>query len=90
MKHGAHEAPRYHCKAVVLKNVGWVMSGMCIFGWMVGRKGAMPKSSHHRGLARCQVKGTKEWSGGALAARSCRHTMSQWGGAYIRLVVGYT
>ena len=50
------------------------MSGMCTFGWMVGWKGAMPKSSHHRGLARCHVKGKKQWSGGAPAARSCSHT----------------
>ena len=35
------------------------MLGMCTFGWMVGWIGAMPKSSHHRGLARCQVKGEK-------------------------------
>ena len=56
------------------------MSGMCTFGAMVGWKGAMPKSSHHRGLARCHVKGKKGWSRGAPAARSCRHTMSQWGG----------
>ena len=52
------------------------MSGMCTCGGMVGWKGAMPKSSHHRGVARCQEKGKKEWSAGAPAARSCRHTMS--------------
>ena len=56
------------------------MSGMCTWGGMVGWKGAMPKSSHHQGLARCQGKGKKEWSAGAPATRSCRHTMSQWGG----------
>ena len=56
------------------------MSGMCTWGGMVGWKGAMPKSSHHRGLAVCQEKGKKEWSPGAPAARSCKHTMSQWGG----------
>ena len=82
MKGGAHEPPRYHCKAIVLYKVGWVMSGMCTFGWMVEWKGAMPKSSHNRGLARCQVKGKKEWSSCARAARCCRHTMSQWGGGY--------
>ena len=49
-------------------------------GGMVGWKGAMPKSSHHRGLARCQEKGENEWSAGAPAARSCRHTTSQLGG----------
>ena len=59
-------------------------------GGMVGWKGVMPKSSHHRGLARCHEKGKKEWSAGALAARSCRHTMSQWVGGWTRLVVGYT
>ena len=32
-----------------------------LWHWMVGWKGAMPKSSHHRRLARCQVKGKKEW-----------------------------
>ena len=79
MKGGTHEAPRYHCKELVLQKVGWVMSGMCTCGGTVGWKGAMPKSSHHRRLARCQVKGIKEWSDGAHAARSCRHTMSQWG-----------
>ena len=56
------------------------MSGMCTWGGMEGWKGAMPKSSHHRGLARCQEKGKKEWSAGAPAARSCRQTMSHWGG----------
>ena len=56
------------------------MSGMCTWGGMVGWKGAMPNSSHHRGLARCQEKGKNEWSAGARAARSCRHTMSQLGG----------
>ena len=76
MKGGAHEAPRYHCKEVVLLKVGWVMSGTCTWGGMVGWKGATPKSSHHRGLARCQEKGKKEWSAGAPAARSCRHTIS--------------
>ena len=81
---GVHEAPRYHCKALVLWKMGWVMSGMCNFGWMVGWKGAMPKSSYHRGLARGQVKGKREWSGGAPAERSCRHTMLHGGGG------GYT
>ena len=66
------------------------MLGMCTCGGMVRWKGAMPKSSHHRGLARCQEKGEKEWSDGAPGARSSRHTMSQWGGVYTRLVVGYT
>ena len=68
------------------------MLGMCTCGGMVGWKGVMPKSSHHRGLARCQEKGEKEWSAGAPAARLRRHTMSQWGGGvvYRRLVVGYT
>ena len=66
------------------------MSGMCTCGGIVGWKGAMPKSSHHQGLARCHEKVEKEWSGGAPAARSCRHTMSQLGGVYTRLVVGYT
>ena len=56
------------------------MSGMCTRGGMVGWKGAMPKSSHHGGLARCQEKGKKEWSASASAPKSCRHTMSQWGG----------
>ena len=56
------------------------MSGTCTCGGMVGWKGALPKSSRHRGTARCQEKGEKEWSDGAPAARSCRHTMSQWGG----------
>ena len=55
-------------------------SGTCTWGGMVGWKGAMPKSSHHRGLARCQEKGKNEWSAGAPAARSCRHIISQWGG----------
>ena len=64
------------------------MSGMCTCGGMVRWKGAMPKSSHHRGLARCQEKGKKEWSAGAPAARSCRHTMSQWGGGGIHKVGG--
>ena len=50
---GAHEAPRYHCKELVLQKVGWVTSGTCTFGGMVGWKGVMPKSSHQRGLARC-------------------------------------
>ena len=63
------------------------MSGICTCGGMVGWKGAMPKSSHHRGLARCQEKGKKEWSTGAPAARSCKHTMSEWGGG-IREVSG--
>ena len=35
------------------------MSGMCTCGGRVGWKGAMPKSSHHRVLARCQEKGKK-------------------------------
>ena len=56
------------------------MSGMCTWGGIVGSKGVMPKSSHHWGLARCQEKRKKEWSAGAFAAKSCRHTMSQWGG----------
>ena len=43
-------------------------SGTCTWGGMVGWKGATPKSSHHRGLARCQEKGKKEWSAGAPAA----------------------
>ena len=60
------------------------MSGMCTCEGMVGWKGAMPKSSHHRGLARCQEKEKAEWSAGAPTATSCRHTMSQWGGG------GYT
>ena len=64
------------------------MSGMCTWGGMVGWKGAMPKSSHHRGLARCQEKGKKECSAGAPAARSCRHTMSQWGGGVMDEVSG--
>ena len=34
------------------------------------------------------MKGKNEWSGGAPATRSCRHTMSQWGGVYTRLVCG--
>ena len=55
---------------------------------MVGWEGAMPKSSHHRGLATCQEKGKKEWSAGAPAARSCRHTMSQWGGGGMDEVSG--
>ena len=38
------------------------MSGMCTCGGMVGWKGALLKSSHHRGCARCQEKGKKEWS----------------------------
>ena len=68
-----------------------MLSRMCTWGGMVGWKGAVPKSSHHRGLARCQEKGKKEWSVGAPAARSCKHTMSQWGGGvWTRLVVGYT
>ena len=46
-------------------------SGTCTWGGMVGWKGAMPKSSHHRGLAGCQEKKKKEWSAGAPAARSC-------------------
>ena len=43
------------------------------------------------GLARCQEKGKEEWSAGARAARSCRHTMSHWGGGGVctTLVVGY-
>ena len=53
-------------------------SGMCTCGGMVGWKGAMPKSSHHRGLARCQEKGKKEWSAGARATRSIKHTKLQW------------
>ena len=81
---GAQEAPWYRCKEVILYKVGWVMSGMCTWGGMVGWKGAMPKSSHHRGLAGCEEKGRKEWSAGAPAARSCKHTMSQWGGGYAR------
>ena len=64
------------------------MSGMCTWGGMVGWKGAMPKSCHHRGLARCQEKGKKEWSAGAPAARSCRHTMSQRGGGGMDEVSG--
>ena len=48
----------------------------------------MPKPSHHRGLARGKEKGTKEWSNGAPAARSCRHTMSQLGGGVIHKVSG--
>ena len=64
------------------------MSGMCTCGGMVGWKGAMPKSSHHRGLARCQEKGEKEWSAGAPTARSCRHTMWQWGGGGMHEVSG--
>ena len=46
------------------------LSGMCTFGWM-----DLPPVT-----AKCRVKGKKEWSGGAPAATSCRHTMSQWGG----------
>ena len=53
------------------------MSEMCTWGGMVGWKGAMPKSSHHWGLARCQEKGKKEWSAGARAARSSWQTMLQ-------------
>ena len=64
------------------------MSGMCTCAGMVGWKGAMPKSSHHRGLARCQEKRKKEWSVGAPAARSCRHTMSQWWGVCMDEVSG--
>ena len=58
------------------------MSGMYTWGGVTGWKGAMPKSltSHHRGLARCQEKGKQESSAGEPVARSCRHTMSQWGG----------
>ena len=41
------------------------------------------KSSHHRGLARCQVKGKKEcWLAGTPATRSCGHTRSHWGGIH--------
>ena len=65
-----------------------MMSGMSTWGGMVGWKGAMPKSSHHRGLARCQEKGKKEWSAGAPASRSCRRTMSQWGGGGMDEVSG--
>ena len=64
------------------------MSGMFTRGGMVGWKGAMPKSSHHRGPSRCQEKGKKEWSDGAPAARSCRHTMSQWGGGIHKVIGG--
>ena len=35
------------------------MTGMWTLGWMVGWKGAAPKSSHHRGLARCHAKEKK-------------------------------
>ena len=79
MKEEAHEAPRYHSRDLVLERVVWVMSAMCTCWRIVGGKGAMPKSSHHRGLARCWEEGEKEWSDGAPAARSCRHTMSQSG-----------
>ena len=48
-----------------IAKVGWVTSGTCTWGGMVGWKGATPKSSHHQGLARCQEKGKKEWSAGA-------------------------
>ena len=88
MKGAAHEAAWYQCKEVVLQKVGWMMSGMCTFGWMVGWKGAMPKSLHHRGLERSQQKGKKEWSGGAHARMSCRHTISQWGGGGMHKVSG--
>ena len=80
MKGGAHEAPRYHGKEVVPQKVGWVMSRMCSCGWMVGCKGAMPESSHHWGLARCQKEGKKEWLAGTPAARSGRHLILQLGG----------
>ena len=67
------------------------MSAMCTYGGMVGWKRAMPKSSHHRGQARCQDKGEIEWSDAAPTTRSCKHTIAQWGGGvYARLVVGYT
>ena len=43
------------------------------------------------GASNVPGEGENEWSSGAPAARSCRHTMLQWGGGvYIRLVVGYT
>ena len=42
------------------------------------------------GAGKVPGEGEKEWSHGAPVARSCRHTMSQLGGVYTRLVVGYT
>ena len=54
----------------------------------MGWKETMPNPSHHRGLARCKVKGKKEWLGGARAARAGRRTMSQWGGGGMHQVSG--
>ena len=63
MKGGAQHAPRYRCRALEEYHVGWVMSGRWHLALMMEWKGEMPKSCHHRGLARCKEKGKKEWSG---------------------------
>ena len=66
------------------------MLGMCTFGWMVGWTGAMPKSSHHRGLARL-AEGEKmvSWCPCSKILQAQRVAMGG-GGVYIRLVVGHT
>ena len=40
------------------------------------------------GAGKLAREGQKEWSAGAPAARSCRHTMFQWGGGGIHKVSG--